>query len=54
MKDTYDAVVSGSENQKDKKIIDLSKKNRALQLQAEGLKTKAAKAAEFALQLKKE
>ena len=54
MKDTYEAVVGGSENQKDKKIIELSKKNKALQLQAEGLKTKAAKAAEFALQLKKE
>jgi len=39
---------------KDKKIIDLAKKNRALQLQAESLKTKAAKAAEFALSVKNE
>ena len=39
---------------KDRKIIELSKKNKALALQAEGLKNKAAKAAEFAIQLKKE
>ena len=52
MKETYEAVVSESDHQKDKKIIDLAKKNRALQLQAESLKTKACKAAEFALSLK--
>jgi hypothetical protein len=39
---------------KDKKIIDLAKKNRALQIQGEGLKNKAAKAAEFALNMKSE
>jgi len=39
---------------KDKKIIDLAKKNRGLQLQVESLKTKAAKAAEIALKLKKD
>lgn len=39
---------------KDKKIIELAKKNRALALQGESLKTKAAKAAGFALDLKKE
>jgi hypothetical protein len=30
MKDTYEAVVSDKDSLKDKKIIDLSKKNRAL------------------------
>ena len=30
MKDTYEAVVSEKDSLKDKKIIDLSKKNRAL------------------------
>ena len=54
MRQTYEAVISDQENLKDKKIIDLAKKNRALQLQAESLKTKAAKAAEFALEMKKE
>ena len=54
IKGTYEAVVSQNDNQKDKKIIDLAKRNRALQLQAESLKTKAAKAAEFALSLKKD
>jgi regulator of replication initiation timing len=39
---------------KDKKILDLAKKNKALQLQIESLKTKAAKAAEIALKMKKE
>ena len=34
--------------------IELAKKNRALQLSVESLKTKAAKAAEFALKLKGE
>lgn len=54
MKSTYDSVISDNENLKDKKIIELAKKNRALQLQSESLKTKAAKAAEFAIELKKE
>ena len=43
-----------SDNLKDKKIIDLAKKNRSLQIQVESLKTKAAKAAEIALKMKKE
>ena len=30
MRETYQAVVSDSESMKDKKIIDLAKKNRAL------------------------
>lgn len=42
----------GKTDNKDKKIIELAKKNRALQLQVESLKTKAAKAAEYALKLK--
>ena len=54
MKDTFEAIVGKSDSLKDKKIIELSKKNRALQLQSESLKTKAAKAAGFALDLKKE
>ena len=54
MKDTFEAIVGKSDSLKDKKIIDLSKRNRALQLQGESLKTKAAKAASFALDLKKE
>lgn len=54
MRSTYDAVVSDNEALKDKKIIELAKKNRALQLQAESLRTKAAKAAEFALEMKRE
>lgn len=50
-----DAIQSGGKtDNKDKKIIDLAKKNRSLQLQVESLKTKAAKAAEFALKLKSE
>ena len=32
MRGTYDAIVGDSENLKDKKIIELAKKNRALQL----------------------
>ena len=43
-----------SDNIKDKKILELAKKNRTLQLQVESLKTKAAKAAEIALKMKKE
>ena len=54
MNGTYEALASKNESLKDKKIIELSKKTRALTLQAESLKTKAAKAAEFALDLKKE
>ena len=54
MSGTYEALTSTNESLKDKKIIELSKKTRALTLQAESLKTKAAKAAEFALDLKKE
>ena len=54
MKETFDAIQADSEGQKDKKIIDLAKKNRGLQLQVESLKTKAAKAPEIGLLLKKE
>lgn len=54
MKDTFDAINSDQDGQKDKKIIDLAKKNRGLQLQVESLKTKAAKAAEVAIKLKKD
>ena len=45
---------NGKTDNKDKKILDLAKKNRSLQLQVESLKTKAAKAAEFALKMKNE
>ena len=54
MKETFEAVSTDSEGIKDKKIIDLAKKNRGLQLQVESLKTKAAKAAEIALKLKQD
>jgi len=54
MKGVHDALNSNNDSLKDKKIIELSKRTRALQIQAESLKTKAAKAAEFALDLKKE
>ena len=54
MKETYDAITSDQESLKDKKIIDLAKKNRVMQVQCESLKDKAAKAAEYALNLKKE
>ena len=51
----FEAISSGGKtDNKDKKIIELAKKNRALQLSVESLKTKAAKAAEFALKLKSE
>ncbi|CDW71896.1 UNKNOWN [Stylonychia lemnae] len=54
-KEMVDAISNGGKaDLKDKKLIDLAKKNRSLQLQVESLKTKAAKAAEFALKLKKE
>lgn len=50
-----EAISSGGKtDNKDKKIIELAKKNRSLQLQVESLKTKAAKAAEFALKLRDE
>jgi len=39
---------------KDKKIIELAKKNRQLQMQVESYKTKAAKAAEIAIKLNEE
>jgi len=49
------ASISGSnESAKDKKIIDLAKRNRDLQQQVESLKNKAAKAAEIAIKLSKE
>lgn len=54
LKDTFEALGSNSDNLKDKKIIELSKKNKALTIQAEGLKTKAAKAAEYAIEAKKQ
>ena len=54
MKATFDAISADQESHKDKKIIDLAKKNRGLQLQVESLKTKAAKAVEIGLRLKKE
>ena len=52
--ETMSGKVSQSGDIKDKKIIELAKKNRALQLQVESLKTKAAKAAEIAIKIKKE
>lgn len=54
LKETIDALGSNNDNLKDKKIIELSKKTKALNIQAEGLKTKAAKAAEFAISMKKQ
>ena len=52
--ETVSGKTSQSDSLKDKKILDLAKKNRSLQLQVESLKTKAAKAAEIALKMKKE
>ena len=52
MKETLDAVSGGQEGAKDRKIIELAKKNRLLQTQVESLKTKAAKATELALKFK--
>lgn len=52
LKNAYESVASTSESAKDKKIIELAKKNRALSLQVETLKTKAAKAVELALKFK--
>lgn len=54
LRETIDAVSSSQEHLKDKKIIDLAKKNRNLQMQVESLKTKCAKAAEIAVNLSKE
>ena len=54
MKETIDSISSSQEQLKDKKIIDLAKKNRNLQMQVETLKTKAAKAAEIAIKLAEE
>lgn len=49
------ATISGSnESAKDKKIIELAKRNRDLQQQVESLKNKASKAAEIAIKLSKE
>ena len=53
MKDTYEAVTTSFDNIKDKKIIELAKNKRALQMQVESLRTKAAKAAQHALDLQK-
>ena len=53
-KDTIDTLSTSAESLKDKKIVELVKKNKALYIQSESLKTKAAKAAEFALDMKKE
>jgi hypothetical protein len=54
MKETVDAISSNQDNLKDKKIIDLAKKNRNLSMQVESLKTKCAKAAEIAVKLSQE
>ena len=52
--ETMSGKVGQSGDIKEKKILELAKKNRALQLQVESLKTKAAKAAEIAIKMKKE
>ena len=54
LREAVEAVSGKAADLKDKKIIELVKKNRALQLQAESLKTKAAKAAEIAIKMKKD
>ena len=54
MKDTYEAVTTSYDDIKDKKIIELAKQKRNLLLQIESLRTKAAKAAEQALNFKKQ
>lgn len=51
MKETIDSLTTNSESLKDKKIIDLAKKNRQLQTQVESYRNKAAKAAEIAVKL---
>lgn len=45
---------TANEGAKDKKIIELAKKNRALTVQVDSLKTKAADAASTALKFKQE
>ena len=52
--ETVSGKTAQSDSLKDKKILELAKKNRSLQIQVESLKTKAAKAAEIALKMKKE
>ena len=54
LKDTYEAVTTSYDDVKDKKIIELAKQKRQLQMTVESLRTKAAKAAETALKFKKE
>ena len=54
LREAVEAVSGKAADLKDKKIVELLKKNRALQLQVESLKTKAAKAAEIAIKIKKE
>ena len=54
LREAVEAVSGKAADIKDKKILELVKKNRALQLQVESLKTKAAKAAEIAIKIKKE
>lgn len=54
LKENFDAVCEVQDSAKDKKIIELAKKNRNLQMTVESLKTKAAKAAEVALKFKGE
>ena len=53
LKDTYEAVTTSYDDIKDKKIIELAKQKRNLLLQIDSLRTKAAKAAESALNYKK-
>ncbi len=52
--DSVSGKVAQSGDIKDKKILELAKKNKALQLQVESYKTKAAKAAEIAIKIKNE
>ena len=52
LKDTYEAVTTSFDDIKDKKIIELAKQKRAMQIQIESLRTKAAKAAELAITFK--
>lgn len=54
LKDTIEALQNSAESLKDKKIVELVKKNKQLQIQNESIKTKAAKAAEYALEMRKE
>ena len=53
LKEAMDSVGSGaSSDLKDKKIVELAKKNRAMTVQVDALKTKAAAAANAALKFK--